>query len=814
MNQKVFKTLEFDKILKKLSGYADSAAGKAAALQLVPSSDLTKIRRNLEETADAASRLQEKSVPGFSGVRNLEDSLKRLEILASLSAPELLRISDVLTIAARIKAYDHPDEKKKPAPAVMSENAHYTRNQRQPEKEKTDALSSYFQMLEPESALNKEITRCILSEDEVADDASSGLFAVRRRKKVLEERIHSSLSDILNSSRSMLMEPVITMRDGRYCLPVKSEYKSSFAGMVHDQSSTGSTLFIEPMSVIRLNNEIRELEADEKKEIEKVLAALSDAVRPHTNEIRQDISALTHLDFVFAKAKYAESIHGTKPLFNEERSIRLISARHPLIDPEKVVPINVSLGETFSMLVITGPNTGGKTVCLKTIGLLQLMGQSGLFVPAFEGAELGVFREIFADIGDEQSIEQSLSTFSAHMTNTVRILSHADSESLCLFDELGAGTDPTEGAALAISILDYLKKIDARTAATTHYAELKTYALTTDGVENASCEFDVETLSPTYRLLIGVPGKSNAFAISKKLGLPEAIIDDAKSRMEKEDIRFEDVIASLEESRVIAEKEKAEIEAYKKEIEEYKRRARESSQGLEKGREKILKRAREEAAQILADAKETADSVVKEIRKEENGGKLKNAENARMRLNQKLRSTQASLSSDAKQRGPAQPLSPKKIHVGDTVRVLSMNITGTVSTLPDRDNNLYVVAGIIRTKVNIRDLELLHTAKVTAPEKSGGTRGAGIGYAKAMEMSPEINLIGETTADARPELLKYLDDAFTAHLPQVRIVHGRGTGVLRKMVENVCKNDKHVVKFRLGEYGEGGDGVTIAYFRE
>ena len=574
------------------------------------------------------------------------------------------------------------------------------------------------------------------------------------------------------------------------------------------------------MNIVKLNNDIRELEADEKKEIEKVLDTLSGSLMPYTNEIRRNIEILAHLDFVFAKAKLAASMRATRPVLNDHYYINILQGRHPLIDPKKVVPITVYLGKDFDLLVITGPNTGGKTVCLKTIGLFQLMGQSGLFIPAAEGSELGVFEEIFADIGDEQSIEQNLSTFSAHMTNTVRILSEADSHSLCLFDELGAGTDPTEGAALAMAILNFLHNMKTRTVATTHYAEIKVYALSTEGVENASCEFDVNTLSPTYRLLIGVPGKSNAFAISQKLGLPSYIIEDAKSRLENEDVKFEDVIASLEESRVTVEREREEIARYKAEIEEYKRRARENSRGVEKGRDKILQKAREEAAQILADAKETADSIVKELRKQEqNGAAVFEADQTRSTLNKKLRETQASLSAAQKVKGPAQPVSAKSLRIGDTVHVASMNLNATVSTLPDRNGKLYVTAGIIRTQVSVRDIELVDTGKISGPglepTKKGKKSHAGnIRMQKTMSISPEINLIGQTTAEAIPELQKYLDDAYLAHLPQVRVVHGRGTGVLRKAVHAQLKKLKYVDSFRLGEFGEGQDGVTIVMFKK
>lgn len=823
MNTKVFKTLEFNKILERLEESADSQEGKRLARELLPSTELSEVRSLQEETEAAADRLRLYGSISFSGVRDVTASIKRLSLAASLSIPELLQISGVLTVAGRAKSYGRVEEgrgEQKPLPRAVRKAAHYTKNNQEQtteaEAEREDALSAYFRELEPLQSVNRELQRCILSEDEIADEASEGLYQVRRRIHSLEEKIHTELSNILNRSRAQLQEGVITMRDGRYCLPVKAEYKSSFPGMVHDQSATGATLFIEPMSVVKLNNDIRELESEEKREIEKVLQTLSDSLMPYSEEIIRNIRLLAHLDFSFAKAKLAQKMRATKPHFNERYYINIKDGRHPLIDPKKVVPISIYLGEEFSLLVITGPNTGGKTVCLKTVGLFQLMGQSGLFIPAFEGSELAVFEEIFADIGDEQSIEQSLSTFSAHMTNTVRILEQADSHSLCLFDELGAGTDPTEGAALAMSILNFLHNMKTRTIATTHYAEIKVYALSTEGVENASCEFNVETLSPTYRLLIGVPGKSNAFAISQKLGLPDYIIEDAKNRLQSEDVKLEDVIASLEESRITVEREREEIQRYKAEIEEYKRRARESSKGVEKGKDKILQKAREEAAEILADAKETADAIVKELRRQEqNGGKTLEAEKTRTKLNQKLRSTQASLSS-GQVKGPAQPVSAKKLKLGDTVRVLSMNLTATVSTLPDKNDMLYVTAGIIRTKVSIRDLELLQSAKPLDTVNSGGkTKGAGaIRMSKAMGISPEINLIGKMTAEALPELNKYLDDAYLARLPQVRIVHGRGTGALKKMVHTALKKNKYVESFRLGEYGEGSDGVTIAFFKK
>ena len=611
----------------------------------------------------------------------------------------------------------------------------------------------------------------------------------------------------------MLQEGVITLRNGRHVFPVKAEYKNAFHGVVHDESSTGVTLFMEPLSIVQLENNLSELFSLEKQEVEKILQYLTLKLSPELPVLERNLELLSHLDFVFAKAKLGKKMDAVRPALEKDKKLKLIDARHPLISRDKVVPISIHVGEGFRLLVITGPNTGGKTVCLKTLGLLQLMGQAGLLIPAFQGSSITVFKEIYADIGDEQSIEQSLSTFSAHMTNTVKILSEADSDCLCLFDELGAGTDPTEGAALALGILQELYERGVTTLATTHYAEIKLYALSTEGVENAACEFDVESLRPTYRLLIGVPGKSNAFAIAKKLGLSEKIIEDARGRIGEEDLHFEDLIADLEDSRRLAERERLEIEQYKEEVERLKARARESTKGIEKGREKILNRAREEAAKILSDAKETADSIVKEIRKRENGGGTSlEVEQIRSKLKKKMEETQAFSGQSVK--GPMQTISLKNLKLGDKVRLLNMhNVVGTVTELPDKNGMFTVSAGILRTKVSAKEVEFIQHKEKEAPARNQG-RTAGLGRSKAMGISPEINLIGKMTADALPELNKYLDDAFLAKLPQVRVVHGRGTGALRKMVHECVKKNKHIESFRLGEYGEGSDGVTIVYFKK
>ena len=795
MNQKVFKTLEYYKIIDKLTEYAASEPGKKMCRELVPSSDFNEIVQNQTETADAVTRVRQKGGLSLSGVSDIRDSLKRLEIGSSLSIHELLSISSLLTCAARAKNYGRHPESELP----------------------DDSLDEMFRALEPLTTINNEITRCILSEDEVADDASPGLRHVRRQMKIANDRVHTQLNAILNSSRSMLQDAVITMRDGRYCLPVKSEYKSSFQGMVHDQSATGSTLFIEPMAIIKLNNEIRELEIREQKEIEMVLAALSMELVPYTDPILTDFRILTRLDFIFAKAALSKHYNCSMPVFNNNGYIHIKDGRHPLLDPKKVVPINVYLGRDFDLLIVTGPNTGGKTVSLKTVGLFTLMGQSGLQIPAFDGSELSVFDEVFADIGDEQSIEQSLSTFSAHMTNIVKILEQADSHSLCLFDELGAGTDPTEGAALAIAVLSFLHNMKCRTMATTHYSELKVFALTTPAVENACCEFDVETLRPTYRLLIGIPGKSNAFAISKKLGLPDYIIDDAKSRLESNDEAFEDLLANLETSRVTIEKEREEIANYKAEIARLKKNLEQKEERLDERKEKLIRNANEEAQRILREAKETADQTIKQINKlAQSSGVGKELEAQRTKLREKLDKVDKNLTIKD-EKGPKKTVSPKKLKLGDGVKVLTMNLNGTVSSLPNAKGDLYVQMGILRSLVNIKDLELLDEPSVSGPGLNPPGRnntGSGkIKMSKSFSVSPEVNLIGMTVDEAIPVLDKYLDDAYLAHLPSVRVVHGRGTGALKAGVHRHLRKLSYVKEFRLGDFGEGDTGVTIVTFK-
>jgi len=797
MNQKVLKTLEYNKIIHQLTGYAASAPGKLLCQNLLPMSDFHEIVQAQTETSDALTRVRMKGSLSLSGIRDVRDSLKRLEIGSALGIPELLSISSLLTVAARAKAYGHHEES---------------------EEFPDDSLDQMFRSLEPLTPANNEIKRCIISEEEISDNASPGLHKVRRSMHGINDRIHTQLNSILNSCRSYLQDAVITMRDGRYCLPVKAEYKSQVNGMVHDQSSTGSTLFIEPMAVIQLNNELRTLEIQEQKEIEAVLADLSNQLTPYTTELAIDLQILTRLDFIFAKAALSRHFKCSEPKFNTEGRIHIKDGRHPLLDPQKVVPITVWLGTDFDLLMVTGPNTGGKTVSLKTVGLFTLMGQAGLHIPAFEGSELAVFEEVFADIGDEQSIEQSLSTFSAHMTNIVNILNQADSRSLCLFDELCSGTDPTEGAALAIAILNFLHNMKCRTMATTHYSELKIYALSTPGVENACCEFDVATLRPTYRLLIGIPGKSNAFAISKKLGLPDYIIEDAKNHLESEDETFEDVISRLEENRVTIEKERAEIESYKAEIARLKSGLEKKEERFDERKDKMIRKANEEAQQILREAKETADRTIKNINKlaASSGIDTKALEAERTKLRDSLKKVEGGLSLKQETRKPHKAINPKTLKLGDGVRVLSMNLNGTVSSLPDAQGNVFVQMGILRSKVNISDLELLQENSVSGPGLEARRKGSGssnIKMSKSFGISPEINVLGMTVDEAVAQLDKYLDDAYIAHLPQVRIVHGKGTGALRAGIHKHLKRLKYIKEFHLGGFGEGDAGVTIVVFK-
>ena len=795
MNEKVLHTLEYNKILDQLTEYAFSADARSRCQKLRPITDRAQIEQLQQQTSDALSRLFKYGSLSFSGVTDIRDSLKRLEIGGALSAIELLRVCSLLESAKRAKAFARSQD-----------------DNDQPD----DSLTSLFAGIEPLTPLYDEIRRCILSEDEIADDASSTLHSIRRSMRGMNDKIRAQMNSMINNTttRSYLQDTVITMRDGRYCLPVKAEAKSLVPGMIHDQSSTGSTLFIEPMAVVNLNNEYKELQLREQEEIEVILAGLSNLTASYATQLLADYELLTELDFIFARAAFAQTYNGVAPLFNDDGRIHIRKGRHPLLDPKKVVPIDVRLGEDFRLLIVTGPNTGGKTVSLKTVGLLTLMGQSGLHIPASERSELGIFDEVFADIGDEQSIEQSLSTFSSHMVNIIRILEQVNDRSLVLFDELCAGTDPTEGAALAISILSKLHLYGARIMATTHYSELKVYALSTPGVENACCEFDVATLSPTYRLLIGIPGKSNAFAISEKLGLPSDLITDAKGRISKSEGDFEDLIADLEKSRSTIEREQLEINQYKAEIESLKEKLEQKQERLDSSRDKILREANEQAYNILKEAKDVADETIRNFNKYgKAGAPVSEMEKERTKLRGKMDKAAQKMSEQKKASVPNHNI-PKKLRIGDSVKVISMNLKGTVHSLPNARGDLYVQMGILRSLVNINDLILLEEDAAPGTKKFQKTSAGKIKMSKSASVSTEINLIGKTTDEAIPLLDKYLDDAYLAHLPSVRIVHGKGTGALRNAVQAHLKRLKYVKSFHLGEFGEGDAGVTIAEFKD
>ena len=795
MNEKVLRTLEYTKIIDKLTEKASSEPGKRLCRELVPMTDLEEIRLAQVQTRDALSMLFAKGSTSFGGNKDVSMSLRSLEIGSTLSIPELLKIAGLLDNVNRIKAYG--------------------RTVRDDEKE--TSLTDYFERLEPLTPLANEINRCILSEEEIADDASPGLKHVRRSIALIGEKIHSQLTSMVNGSyRSYLQDAVITMRDNRYCIPVKSEYKSQVPGMVHDQSSTGSTFFIEPAAIVNLNNQLKELTIKEKEEIEAVLASLSSQAAESISEISEDQKIMTFLDFVFAKASLAMEENATMPLFNQEHYINIRKGRHPLLSPKKVVPIDIHLGKDFDLLVVTGPNTGGKTVSLKTVGLFTLMGQAGLHIPALDRSELSIFTEVFADIGDEQSIEQSLSTFSSHMTSIVSILQKADENSLCLFDELGAGTDPTEGAALAIAILDHLHTRGIRTMATTHYSELKVYALSTDFVENACCEFNVETLAPTYRLLIGIPGKSNAFAISQKLGLPDYIIQAAKEQINAEDKSFEDLLTDLENSRLTIEKERLEIASYKEEIKTLKERLQTKNEKIDSAKEKILREANEKAREILQDAKNVADETIRVYQKAGPNASLKDLEKTRDRLRGEIGKKNEKLALKTQEPKKGRQIKPEQLKIGDSVKILSMGLNGTVSSLPDHKGNLFVQCGIMRSQANVKDLvyadaEAAPAASVLQRKPSSAGK---VKMSKSFSISPEINLLGKTVDEALAELDKYLDDAYLAHLSTVRVVHGKGTGALRSAVQSHLKRVKYVKSYRLGEYGEGDAGVTIVTFKD
>ena len=791
MNNKSLSTLEYNKIISRLVSFACSDGAKQILHKLEPMTDIDKINTALDYTNDALTRVYQKGSVDFSRIKDIRGSIARLKVGSSLNALELLNISMLLECAAHIKEYY---------------------------EQRADSIQPLIDMLDPVTLLNNAIKKCIISEDEISDDASANLRSIRRQKNIAADRIHTELNKILNSpsTRTYLQDYVITTRQGRFCLPVKAEYKSLMPGMVHDQSSTGSTVFIEPAAVVKLNNDIRELELKEQAEIEVILADLSAKAAEYTDSLLSDYEILTNLDCIFAKALLSRHFNCSRPVMNNKGIVNIKKGRHPLIEPHTVVPIDIYLGTDFNLLIITGPNTGGKTVSLKTVGLLTLMAQAGLNIPALEHSDIAVFDNIFADIGDEQSIEQSLSTFSSHMTNTVDILKKADSNSLILFDEIGAGTDPTEGAALAIAILDSLHRRNITTMATTHYSEIKMYALTTDGVENACCEFDVQSLRPTYRLLIGVPGKSNAFAISKKLGLSDNIINDASRRLDSEDIKFEDLVTDLEQSRVTIEREREELNEYKAQIAQLKSELTKKTERLDERTDNIIRKANEEAARILKDAKEYADKTINAMNK--HGMTVKELEKHRSAIREKMNKRQEKLKIE-----PANNISEHKAHdisefkVGMHVKVLTMNVIGTVSQIHKNKNQVTVLVGSLSTKMDIKNLTILKGYKDPA-ETSSKPKGAGgsgkIKMSKSSSVSSEINLLGYTVDEAIAVLDKYLDDAYIARIPQVRIVHGKGTGALRSGITSYLHGVPYIKEFRLGQIGEGAEGVTIVTFKD
>lgn len=793
MNKKVLHTLEYNKITEQLASHASSDWAKDHCLHLKPMTDQAKIEQAQSETSAALSRIYRKGSLSFSGIRKIGMSLKRLEVGGVLSIEELLHIAALLDVAKRAKTYGRSDHE------TVAE----------------DVLDAMFQAIEPLTPLCDEIRRCILSEDEIADDASSQLKSIRRSIQGMSGKIHNQMTNLLNNAttRSYLQDAVVTMRNGRYCLPVRAEYKNQISGMIHDQSSSGSTLFIEPASIVNLNNELKELYLKEQEEIDKIIAELSNRVAESSEALLNDYKLLTTLDFIFAKAKLAQEHNGVAPEFNTEGRIRIRRGRHPLLNKKSVVPIDVRLGDDFQLLVVTGPNTGGKTVSLKTVGLLTLMGQAGLHIPAGDRSQLAIFEQVFADIGDEQSIEQSLSTFSSHMTNIVTILKKVTPNSLVLFDELCSGTDPTEGAALAISILSRLLERGVRTMATTHYSELKVFALSTEGVQNACCEFDVESLSPTYRLLIGIPGKSNAFAISGKLGLADDIIADARTRIASNEQNFEDLIADLENSRITIEKERLEIEQYKQELEKLHKQAENKQEKLDSRRDKIIQEANEQALAILKEAKDAADASIRNFHKfGTTNPTASDLEKERAALRGKMNEAESRIAKKQKQPAANNKV-PKNLILGDTVRVLSMNQRGTVVTLPNAKGDLFVQMGILRIQSNIKDLVRIEEEPAASSKKSAKTGAGKIRMSKASSISAEIMLIGKTVDEAIVVLDKYLDDAYLSHLSTVRVVHGKGTGALRNAVHQHLRRVKYVSSFHLGEFGEGDSGVTIVEFK-
>ena len=824
MNFKVLKTLEYDKIVARLSELATCESGKNKCQHLLPINDIKEIKTLQKETECAFNRLVKYGDVSASGTTDLRESLSRLGLGSTLTIEEILAVASLLEVTKRVSAYGK-------------------------QAEDEDELSFYFEGLSPEVALLNEIRRCIIDEDTIADDASVALHDIRRGMQQTNEKIKSVMNSMLNNTttRGYLQEPVVTVRGGRYCLPVRSDYKTRIPGMVHDQSSTGSTFFIEPMQAVDLNNELRELQVREQDEIARILANISNRIAENSEGIVRNFELLTHIDFVLAKGRYAIELNGVNPEFNEEGVINLRGARHPLLDPKKVVATDIKLGDEYNLLLVTGPNTGGKTVSLKTCGLLTLMAQSGLHIPAKDRSQIAVFDDVYADIGDEQSIEQSLSTFSSHMVNIVHILdaisggnySHETDEIveknridfvnskvirgsnslqkipqfLILIDELCAGTDPKEGAALAQSILDRLHNLDVRTMATTHYSELKVYALSTAGVENASCEFSLETLSPTYRLIMGVPGKSNAFAISEKLGIPVELINDAKGRLSDNDKNFEDLMVDLELKRHQVEENALKAASDLALAESKLADATAKEERVKSQREEIIRDAHQEAAEILQQAKDIADETIRDFNKfGKGGGNISAMEAKRQALGKNINKSKNKAKEEKKPQENHNV--PTDLHIGDKVKVLSMNLTGNVCSKPNSKGDVVVQMGIMKSTVNITDLVLIQEDDKFVPKKGTKTKNMSYGgFNKAATLSPEINLLGCTVDEGVAKLEKYLDDAYISHIASVRVVHGKGTGALRNGIHQYLRKCKNVAEFHLGEFGEGDAGVTIVTFK-
>ncbi len=830
MNAKALHVLEFDRIIEMLVAQADSEPARHMCEKLRPSGKGGWIRDALDETDAAVERIMRNGSISFGSNRDFGSALKSLAIGHSLSIPELIALGSFLENVARIKSYGSTDSRSSSrhddVTGANSRVSNYRPDEAEDAAPRRDVLSGFFEDLTPVPALTRRISEVIISEEEISDNASPELASIRRKIRRTGERIHTQLNSMINGSvRTYLQDPVITMRGDRYCIPVKAECKGQVPGMVHDQSSTGSTFFIEPAAVVELNNELKNLAIEEQREIERIIAGISAMAGEHVEDIDVNCKRMTRLDFIFAKARLALEMNAMRPLINDDRIVRIHKGRHPLIDPDKVVPIDVTLGDEFDMLIITGPNTGGKTVSLKTVGLLTLMGQAGLFIPAGDRSELSVFNEVYADIGDEQSIEQSLSTFSSHMTNIVDILRNATARSLCLFDELGAGTDPIEGAALATAILDNVHGRTIRTMATTHYSELKVYALSTAGVENASCEFDVEKLCPTYRLLVGIPGRSNAFAISRRLGLPEEIIGEARLHMSGDQERFEDLMADLDRRRMSMERKEQALSEDEDRIRADREKVDAEKGRLDGARDKMLAEAREEARQILQEAKDEADRTIKYFR-EAGGASMRDLERERGRVREKINKNDEALARTGKKDDKPMPARrkprPEEIRLGDSVEIISMGLKGTVTSLPDKSGKLKVQCGMMNSQAHVDDIMLIDEIDLTAPgysssagkRRTGSSAGSGSsGFSKAKHVSPEINLLGMTVDEAIYALDKYLDDAYLSHLPGVRIVHGKGTGALRNAVTDHLRRTGYIASYRLGEYGEGDAGVTIAEFK-